>query len=98
MTCHYQRTVPSDRDRNRHHLIKQLIIDVLMSHEMRPGDPIDVIRAEHETTLQGISKIEFSAAMVQFMDHGLIELQGNALCLTQAGFRAMNPREQGGHA
>ncbi len=85
-------------DHQRNCLIKRVILDVLLAHKIQPGDSIDVIRAEHEIKQKGINKSEFSEAMVQLLDHGLIEMQGNAFCLTQAGFRAFKQDEQGGHA
>ena len=69
-------------------LIK-IVIDLLLLSAPRPGDTIDIIRAEHESGRLGIKEKEFCRGMAQLLESGLIELQGNAFCLTLAGFDAL---------
>lgn len=89
-------TIDSDQQRNS--LIKRAILDLLLSHGTQPDATIDIIRAEHESRCKGISKIEFSRAMMQLLELGVIEMRDNAFHLTKVGFKAYQQDNQVGQA
>lgn len=69
--------------------IEPVILDLLRSRDMRPGDSINIILAQYESERRGISTAEFSAVVVRLLERGLLNIQGNAFYLTEAGFAAL---------
>ncbi len=65
------------------------IFEVLLSRDMRPGDSIDIILAQHQTERMGIGSIEFSVGVVQLLDDGLLAMRDTLFYLTEAGFAAL---------
>ncbi len=67
----------------------QAILDLLQRRDMRPGDSINIILAQFEIERKGIGNAEFSAGVMQLLDNGLLNMQGNVFYLTYAGFEAL---------
>jgi len=68
---------------------RQAIFELLQARDMRPGDSINIILAQFEIERKGIDNTEFSTGVVQLLDKGLLNMQGNAFYLTAAGFEAL---------
>ena len=77
--------------------IEQAILDLLHSREMLPGDSINIIHAQYEIERKGIDRNDFSTGVVQLLDRGLLDMRGNVFYLTNAGFKALNRDDSGGH-
>ena len=73
---------------------KQAILELLQSRNMQPGDSINIILAQFEIERKGIGNTEFSFGVVQLLDNGLLNMQGNAFYLTDAGFEALRRGEE----
>jgi hypothetical protein len=78
-----------DKDYPRDGATKQAILELLQSRDMRPGDSINIILAQFEVERRGIDHTEFSVGVVQLLDNGLLDMQGNTFYLTDAGFDAL---------
>ncbi len=76
----------------------QAILELLKARDMRPGDSINIILAQFEIERRGIGNNEFSAGVVQLLNKGLLDMQGNAFYLTNAGFEALRHGKSGAHA
>jgi len=76
----------------------QAILELLLARDMRPGDSINIILAQFEIERKGIDTTEFSVGGVQLLENGLIDMQGNAFYLTDAGFEALRHGTSGAHA
>ena len=68
---------------------RQAILELLQSRNMRPGDSINIILAQFEIERRGIDNNKFSTGVVQLLDSGVLDMQGNAFYLTHAGFEAL---------
>lgn len=77
---------------------RQAIFELLQTRDMRPGDSINIILAQFEIERKGIGNTEFSAGVVQLLDSGLLDMQGNAFYLTDAGFEALRHGTSGTYA
>lgn len=75
-----------------------VILDLLLSRDMRPGDSINIILAQYEVEQRGIGTIDFSVGVVQLLERGLLDMQGNVFYLTGAGFDALRRDNRGGRA
>ena len=67
----------------------QAILELLLARDMQPGDSINIILAQFEIERKGIDTTEFSVGVVQLLENGLLDMQGNAFYLTDAGFEAL---------
>jgi len=83
----------TDTEHEKTHLrdraTRQAIFELLQARDMRPGDCINIILAQFEIERKGIDNAEFSTGVVQLLDKGLLNMQGNAFYLTDAGFEAL---------
>lgn len=73
----------------RSRAIERVILDLLQSRDMQPGDSINIILAQYESERRGINTGEFSAVVVRLLERGLLNMQGNAFYLTDEGFAAL---------
>ncbi|MBI2354124.1 MAG: hypothetical protein HYV06_03685, partial [Deltaproteobacteria bacterium] len=78
--------------------IDQVILDLLQSRDMRPGDSINIILAQYEVEQRGFNTVDFSTGVVQLLERGLLDMQGNVFYLTGAGFEALRRDRRGGYA
>lgn len=83
-----------DRAHLRDSTTRQAILELLHARDMRPGDCINIILAQFEIERRGIGNTEFSAGVVQLLDNGLLDMQGNAFYLTDAGFKVLRTHVQ----
>ena len=77
---------------------RQAIFELLQSRNMRPGDSINIILAQFEIERRGIDNNKFSTGVVQLLDNRILDMQGNAFYLTNAGFEALRCREEHANA
>ncbi|HEX9078597.1 MAG TPA: hypothetical protein VF795_03340 [Desulfuromonadaceae bacterium] len=87
-----------DRDYPRYEATGRAILELMRARDMRPGDSINIILAQFEIERRGIGNTEFSAGVVQLLNRGLLNMQGNAFYLTSAGFEALRDGTSGAHA
>jgi hypothetical protein len=87
--------IKHNREHQKDSLIKRAILDLLLAQKTQPGASIDLILTEHELKRCGINKREFSQAIAQLLDLGLIEMRGNTFHLSNAGFNAFQQDKQG---
>lgn len=91
MNMHRNEMTTSDSKRHLEiDVIAQIILDLLKSADMRPGDAIDLSVIEYELGLRGINEKEFKRGFAQLINHGVIDYIGSRLCLTRDGFSGLN--------
>lgn len=95
MKIHKSTVAEIGKSHPRSRAIEQVILDLLKSRDMRPGDSINIILAQYEVERRGINTIDFSAGVVLLLERGLLDMQGNVFYLTDAGFDALRWDERG---
>lgn len=87
------------RNENKGHAqepaVELVILELLRSYGVRPGDSIDIYRMQEDMGRKGVDIRKFSAGIVQLLDRGVFVMRSNLFRLSGAGFEVLKSGKGG---